>query len=219
MKRIIIVLSSGRSGTGKLASVLSTVPGVYAAHEESPCYSFALDMPAKRRMQFVETKLALIDAAPGDVYCDTSFLIGQGFIESFLSFGVVPDVIRLERPVSESALSYYQLGSIPGEPWNGYERNPYFILPGENGAPPLTCWDELSDYGKCSWFCAEMRRRALVYSKVLGAYGARVARIQTAELNDVDAVNRVLETLDLPTVSEVSHEIVNAKTEEKIPGR
>lgn len=220
MARNIIVLSTGRCGTAKLAEILCCLPNVIATHEALP-YHRQRSAPMYHNASDLRHELSMQDM---HVYCDTSYAVMFGFVEHYLLAGVVPDAIVLCRDVELVALSYYQLGSIPGKPLHDgeemHEVNPYMFTPGEHGSESLYgLWDELTDLEKCIWFAREMVKRREFYAESLENAGAHVVRLWTESLNDLSEVNRAMRHLGLGELKKLPEGVVNAKTEMKIPGR
>ena len=220
--QIFVTLTSGRSGTGKLCSVLSGIPDMVAEHEGEPCYSTVLHAnisdPAIGR-QFVVDKLRYIERLGCRYYCDTSFVICEGFVEHFLELGVVPSAILLRRDPRLVASSMYALGIVPGRPYHWNElylpQNPYFLTPSDPDVLGFPNWETAHDYQLCFWFCCEIERRARRYSKMLRQRGARVYEIWTDDLSDHNSVTTMTEHFGLGPVSRVSSERINAKDELK----
>jgi hypothetical protein len=127
-RRLIFSLNPGRCGTAYLWKAFETVPGVLGGHEPRPNFvdvmRAAQDDPGAARRWLEEVKLPYIrslDCGVGynAVYVETSHLFVQGFVEPMLDLGVVPDVIVIDRPVREVALSMWRRKEIPGRTWLG----------------------------------------------------------------------------------------------------
>ena len=213
--QVFITLTTGRSGTQKLQTVLSTVPGMIAEHEADPCYSSALKANVanpQTGLEFVRNKLERINSLDCKYYCDTTFVITQGFVEHFLSLGVVPNVIILSRDPRLVASSKYSIHAIPGD---FDDDECYALLPSDPGVLQYPGWETAHRYQLCYWLCLEIARRTKLYSQMLRDRGALVWETTVADLNDVDRVNAMLTYFSLPNVSEVSTEVINFKADRK----
>lgn len=197
-KRLIFTVTTGRSGTGYLAKVLSFVPGIASFHEPEPDFAdimrAAQTNPNLAYNFWIERKLPHIATVPANVYVETSHLFCKGFAQPLLDLGIVPDLIILTRPYREVALSLYRLDVIPGRTDKGLK---YLLSPADPGVLALENWWSLHDYQLCYWYCLEISRRAEVYAKIFSGAGARVVSTALQELVNVNGFIRLLRELGL----------------------
>jgi len=201
-KKLIFSVNSGRCGSGYLARVLRWVPGIGSFHEPEPLFQSVMrqaqgDLSLARRF-LVEQKLPTIAALSQPIYLETSHLFSKGFFEPLLELGLTPHIIFLTRPPRPGALSFYQLGSIPGRNHSGLR---YLIGPEDPGVLALPGWQKLHDYQLCYWYCLEMERRIREYESMLLALRAPHMYITLAELTTPNGFARLIAELGLPPLS------------------
>ena len=197
-KRLIFTISTGRCGTGFLANILNTLPGVAGVHEPFPKFSDVM------RYCQIEPNLALgfwtcskfpaITYFNQPIYVETSHLFAKGFIEPLLTLGIRPDVIFLHRPARNVALSLYQLNTIPARTRLGLK---FLLSPTDRGVARLHNWENLHDYQLCYWYCLEMERRSRVYENFCILNNWHFSKISLAELKTVDSLINFLFSFDL----------------------
>lgn len=198
-KRLIFTATTGRSGTGYLAQLLQHLPGVTALHEPAPPFHLSAESarrdPAVARDFWLRHKLPAIAATPGRIYIETSHVACKGFIEPLLDLGITPDLIVLSRPHRDVALSFYQLGVIPG----GSDKARQFLLaPSEAVAVPLPAPERLHPYQLCYWYCLEIAGRSAHLADRVRARGGRAVAMTPAALQQPDGLSRLVEALALP---------------------
>jgi hypothetical protein len=184
VSHIILSLNPGRCGTAYLWHAFSTVPGVRGGHEPFPDFvdvmRAAQDDPGIARKWLEEVKLPYIQSY--SVYVETSHLFIQGFVEPMLDLGVVPDVIVIDRPVREVALSMWRRKEIPGRTKLGLR---YRLKPDDpNVLLPVQNYSSWLNYKCCVWHVWEIRLRVQKYVPMLEAAGANVVAIRTSELGN-----------------------------------
>lgn len=223
-KRVIFTLSPGRCGTGYLARVLDTVPGVIGMHEPRP--NFAEKMrtvqtdPSAAYQFWLERKLPSIICLDGDTYAETSHLFAKGFCKPLLDIGIVPDLIALTRPKREVALSMWRRTHIPGRNKQG---NKYHVIPTDPGVlVPYPHWEQATDYQLCYWYTVEMEARIKALSQYARRRGVRVFETTMGEIVTRDGFMRLLDALDLPEPGDAYDDVwdkrMNANPE-RIAGR
>lgn len=221
--RLILMVTSGRSGTRYLSNLLGAVPGVWAAHEPTPNFAEAMrpaqrDRAAARRFWEFE-KLPAIRNCGQPVYVETSHLACKGFIEPLIQHGQVPDLILLRRSPYLVATSYWSLDAIPGRTALG-ER--FLLQPDDPGVLPLEGWQELPDWALCFWYCREIERRMEVYGRLVRERGGRVLETSLRALQSEPGARELLAFLDAdeallgdPEFMRRQSEPVNQKLEAK----
>lgn len=198
-KRLLLTVTTGRSGTLYLARVLGLFRGVTSEHEPKPTFSSAFRTvaaaPATAREFWLEHKLPRVARARGAVYAETSHLACKGFLESLVELGVVPELLHLVRAPRAVAASLLALGTVPGRTYKGVK---YYLSPADAPLLPLACPErELTDYQVCFWYCLEIAERARVYAERFAPAGVRVHRVELGELSERDGPARLGERLGL----------------------
>lgn len=191
-KRIILTVTSGRSGTGLLATLLRAVPGVHAEHEPEPRANFVLrdnvEHPHRGLEWLAKTKLPTIAQASSDIYVETSHLHCKGFIEFFLLLGLRPEFLILRRDAQAVARSLYRMDVIPGRSVNGLM---VLLHPGDPNVLPLPDWQSFSDYQLCYWYVLEIERRQAAYRGAFRSEGLSFFDLSIDDLVDWKAYKRL----------------------------
>jgi len=218
MKPFILLLTTGRTGSYKFKHILDLVPGMYAEdtiEHEDPNLSYGnvlrqnLIDPSIGRA-FVEDKLKYIEQLPGNYYCDTSNLIGQGFFEHFLELNAIPHVVILRRDPREVACSFYQLGWLPKI------INHHFLNPSDPNVLQMPGWETMHPYQWSYWFCLEMERRIQMYLKQLKEKNALVWESSIPQMLELEHFNAMLTYFSIPTIDHIPQNVVNGRNEFKI---
>ncbi|MBI2376654.1 MAG: hypothetical protein HYV07_21840 [Deltaproteobacteria bacterium] len=195
-KRLVFTVTTGRSGTDYLRELARRMPGVYAVHEPWPHFAVlmrrAQSEPGLARRFWVEDKLPRIATRKKRVYFETSHLFAKGFFEPLVELGFVPDLVCLSRDARATAMSMWQLDTIPGRTVRG---DVWYLRPDDPGALPLPGWDRLHDYQLCYWYCLETARRQTEYSAIVRARGGRSLEIGLSELNQPMGITRLCDFL------------------------
>ena len=185
-KRLIFTVTTGRSGTGYLAKMLSFVPNVVSYHEPRPDFADVMRLVQQDVSIaygfWIEKKLPQIMEEPASTYIETSHLFCKGFVEPLLKLGVTPDLIILTRPHRRVAASLHRLDTIPGRTEKGLR---YLVSPGDPGVLALPGWQTLTDYQLCYWYCLEIERRSHEYERTFLEKNARVAKVALSEIDTV----------------------------------
>lgn len=198
-KKLIFCITTGRSGTALLATLLNTLPKdkVFTGHEEKPLFddylTEARNAPEVFYRYWIEKKLPDIKGHPQDIYIETSHVISKGFIEPLLFLSPDTRFIWLQRSLDEVANSMYSLDDIPGRSRTGIR---YYFLPSENQLK-IRNWGNrnLTDYQLCYWYCKEAWHRAEQLRKKLGN---KVYPIQLEALKLRGYFQEMLYSLGLP---------------------
>jgi hypothetical protein len=197
-KRLIFVVSTGRCGTAYLAEILRYVPNVSSHHEPKPKFSKVMrSIQQDREMAYefwIKKKLPSIAKDPASIYIETSHLFCKGFIEPLLALDIIPDIILLTRPYRRVALSFCRFGSIPGRTTQGLK---YLLSPTDPDVLLLPNWQNMDDYQLCYWYCLEMERRSLKYSRLFSELGACVVKVSLDEITTVSGFENLLLGLNL----------------------
>lgn len=182
-KRLVFTVTTGRSGTAYLSTILGYARNVFAVHEPPPEFAEVLRRvqgdPELAEKFWLEEKLPAILEVPDKVYIETSHLVCKGFLEPLLEMGIVPDLIIHRRPPRDVALSMFKMGTIPGRSDKGLR---FYLSPDDPGVLKLPDWERLHDYQLCFWYCLEIERRAKAYSELFKENGARVVETTLAGL-------------------------------------
>lgn len=197
-KRLIFSVTTGRSGTAYLEAVFGYLKNVRAFHEPEPEYVEVLreaqSDPGVADSFVLKKKLPAIARVDSPIYVETSHLTCKGFLESYLKFGLVPDLVIHRRPARDISLSLLKMGTIPGRDAKALR---FYLQPDDLGVVALPRWRELSDYQLCYWYCQEIERRAQHYTRIFREKGARVVETTLAGLKTKEGFEELLEGLDL----------------------
>ena len=197
--RMIFVLSPGRTGTGYLAKMMETVPGVSAHHEPEPNFaraSQAAQHNKDKAIQFwVEHKLPAIAECGEPVYFETSHQFVH-FAEALMDLEIPADVVVLTRSHRDAALSHWRRGAIPGRSAVG---RTYLCDPaGPNVELPLPDWESFEDYQLVYWHHLEVEARINTLLPKLDKAGSKVYTTSLDSLVSDDGFHLILTHLGLP---------------------
>lgn len=191
-KRLVLTVTTGRSGTNYLRHLLKDLPDLCCVHEAPPDFVEAMRDaqadPAVAETFLLDRKLPAIRDQPGRIYFETSHLACKGFIDPLLSHGIVPDLVILERDKIKVATSLYLLDTIPGRSAFGLR---YLLSPDDPAVAPIAGWRTLHDWALCYWYCLEIERRAELYKTALDGLGGRTFTTSVEALKQ-DGATRAL---------------------------
>lgn len=206
-RRFIFTVTTGRSGTAYLASLLNLCRNTVGVHEPFP--SFVRCMRAVQSNQELARKFLADEKIPtifkmyrgSPIYAETSHLFCKGFLEAWLEFGSIPtpDLILLDRDLRKVALSMFSLRTIPGKNKSGLR---WYLSPTDP-----TClttvykWQELDDYQLCYWYGLEIEARKRQYAETIVQNGGKIAHTSIADLKKPGGLSRLRRELDLPNMS------------------
>ena len=199
-KRLVLTLTTGRSGTETLARALGAWRDVTSRHEPKPTFGSAFRTvqaaPHTAREFWLEHKLPRIARSKRPIYAETSHLVCKGFLESLLELGGRPDLIRLERPAREVACSLFALNTIPGRTYKGVK---YYLGPRDRDLlrPLEGPLEELHDYQLAYWYALVLAARADLMLERARQLGLRTVHLKTADLSSVDQLLALGERLEL----------------------
>jgi hypothetical protein len=203
-RRLIFVISTGRSGTDYLSHVLDLFQDVYAVHEPEPSFTNAFRTiaaaPHLARQFWLDHKLPAIARSPAPIYAETSHLACKGFLESGIDLGLRPTLIHLVRCYRDTARSMLALNTIPARTFNGVR---FYLGPGDRAflPVPLAVFDRWHDYQLCYWYCLEIGERARVYAERFRPLGIVVERVELDEIRTAPGVHDLALRLTLGPLS------------------
>lgn len=192
-KRLVLTITSGRSGTSLLAAVLRRGLNIEADHEPAPRINFVLRSiladPEMGPAWLVTEKIpAMLGRAAGPIYAETSHLFCKGLIEPLLQIGLRPAFIVLSRDAGQVAQSLYKLNVIPGRTGPG---RTVLLSPTDPGVLYLPGWERFTDYQLCYWYVREIERRQAYYRGWLATAGIDTFDLAIEDLLDWDAFGRL----------------------------
>jgi hypothetical protein len=198
-KRLIFTVTTGRSGTKYLKTMLSFLHNVQSLHEPLPGFHEVLrDIQHDKSLAYyfwIEQKLPSIVNFPEPIYIEASHVFCKGFLESLLELGIIPDLIVLRRDMREVAQSMYRLGHIPARSQIG---RIYLIQPDDPDVIPMPDWESMHDYQLCYWYCLEIERRAQKYTVDIRRLGGQVHETTLDEISTMMGFWKLIQALDLP---------------------
>lgn len=223
-KRLIFTITTGRSGTKTLSEVFTCAKDTCSLHEPVPCYSKCLhrvQRNAELAMEFLlDEKLPAILATGVPNFVEASHLICKGFIEPFLELGIRPHFIFVQRDCRAVAKSFLLIDSIPERTALGRD---YMLSPADPCLLETPCWEDFTDYQLCYWYTLEMRQRSQWYAALFDRLGISYTRFDFADLNQPEAVLRLLRSCGLELCDDADAGIdqilahpLNTKTEQKL---
>jgi hypothetical protein len=184
-KRLVLTVTTGRTGTSYLRNLLRDLPELRCLHEPVPSFVEVLRAaqrdPAVAEAFWLEKKLPFIRAQPGSIYFETGHLACKGFIEPLLAHDIVPDLVILQRDKIKVATSLYLLDTVPARSDSGLL---YLLAPDDPGVTTIEGWRDLHDWALCYWYCLEIERRAAVYKQAVEGLGGRTFVTSVDELKN-----------------------------------
>jgi hypothetical protein len=202
-RRYVFTVTTGRSGTGYLAYVLSLLRNVQSYHEPEP--NFAAVMRDVQVDPSIATHFLLRRKLPHyakvanrDVYVETSHLFCKGFLNAWLEISElpVPDLVVLRRPPRKVAKSMMRLNTVPGRTEEGLR---WYLAPSDpSNFTLLQEWKSLCDYQLCYWYCLEIGRRQESYAARIEQQGGKVVECTTSSIATWSGFNSLRKQLNLP---------------------
>jgi hypothetical protein len=190
----VFCITTGRSGTGLLATLLDKCYGLSAHHESKPAFNEVRDLAwarstadqQKLKSWWLDRKLPAMyesignGSGPHRIYVETSHMTTKGFIESLIELGVVPRFIVIRRDPRAVAKSLYALGTIPvkskiGQEWCLNERDRTFFNIN-------TDYSKLKDYQLCFLYCLETQARVNHYTTLVEQRGSASVHLEFDDL-------------------------------------
>jgi glycosyltransferase involved in cell wall biosynthesis len=218
-RRTIFCMSSGRSGTAYLTSLLKGIPGLIALHEPEPKYQWQT-LPLQQNPAHAEAfvrnhKQPWIKQLPDATYFEASHYMHKGFFEAWLNTGLVPDIIVMQRELRAIALSWYGLNV-------DFFANPQFVkqhmLHPEDTRElflPLPDWKSYNNYQLCYWYALEQQKRAEHYAKQISKKGAKVFTTSLEGLSSGKDIQPLLVWLGVKT-DKRGMEIIHNRSKQRI---
>lgn len=193
-KRLIFTVTTGRSGTDFLRSIMSVLPGVSSKHEPSPNFVDVFRRvqlgvePDLARRWLVEEKLRRIARKSAPIYFEASHVFCKGFVEPLVELGFVPRLILLSRDNRDVARSMFRLGTIPSRL---LRADRWYLRPDDPGVLPMDGWQQMHDYQLCYWYTLEIGRRQDHYENWIAERGGATLRVRLAELMTAEGFERL----------------------------
>lgn len=216
MTKFTCLITSGRSGSTLLMTILNTLANVYA--EESyfmttgnrkNCYTRMYDKSEDVKNDFIKNKIEYIKNLKCDHYIDTVSLSCQdNIIERFIDNGYMMNVITLRRNPMDAAKSYYELD------WNPINTPMSFLNPSKGGLK-MTLKDP-HQYQNCLWYCFEIERIAREYKDKLKKLGVKHYETNLREILSIDSFNDIMRYFEMPLLEKPFVERINELKELKL---
>jgi hypothetical protein len=212
-RRLIFVISTGRSGTEYLTQVLGLFQNVHAEHEPEPSFTNAFrtiaTAPHLARQFWLDHKLPAIARSPAPIYAETSHLVCKGFLESGIELGLRPTLIHLVRRYRDTARSMLALNTIPARTFNGVR---FYLGPEDHAFLPVprAVFDRWHDYQLCYWYCLEIGERARVYAERFRPLGITVERVELDDIRTTAGVHDLARRLDFGPLSKAGARTLDA---------
>lgn len=206
VRAFVFVATTGRSGSQSLARIFEAVDGAVCRHEPHPVLGDTCPPGRDRDGYFrhlfrvLKAPHVLRDARGHRFYVETNHQFVKRFAEEAVrEFGRRLRVIHLRRDPVAVATSFYRIDSIPGRT----ERGRLWLLDPDDPGNRLPMADLLApgaaldhDLYRCLWYwyetearIADLRRRHP---------DLPMPTLETADLNDADALAACFRTLDIP---------------------
>ena len=197
-EKMIFVVTTGRSGTGYLASLCSQLRGVHSSHEPDPNFADVMRQaqrdPRLSEEFWISQKLPAVSSVRNPIYLETSHLFCKGFFEPLVSLGHRPSIIFLRRNAREVAMSLCQMRTVPARTRKGLH---YLLQPDDPSCSPCEEWQSLSDYQLCYWYCLEIEKRQRVYADVSDKLSLRCLDLSFAKMVNGREDGRLLSFLGI----------------------
>lgn len=209
VEAFVFVASTGRSGTNTLADLFEGIPDCVALHEPRPPMvtpgAARLDpgryfddvFRASKRVEMLRT------ARTSRLYLETTHQFIKNFAPQAVElFGDKLRVVHLRRDPVSVASSFYAIGSVPGRTEKGIT---WLIDPGrvDNCLPIADLLDKDAsfghDYYRCLWYWYETEARVRRFGRQFPQ--VPLAHVRTDELNDPQAIERLLAEIGLERYS------------------
>lgn len=202
-KRLVLLVTTGRSGTKYLSFLFGLLNNFRSEHEASPgfhdFYRAIQNGKYTFREFWLKKKLPHIAEVLEEYYSDTSHVACKGFFESLIELGIKPYFIILKRNNRDVARSLFQLNTIPGRTDLGLK---YLSSPDDPGVLRLNRdWRELSDYQLCYWYTLEIDRRIGYYKGYFKQEHCDFTEVTFDDLMYGDGFMSIVKNLKLPSIS------------------
>ena len=203
-RRLIFLISTGRSGTEYLTQVLALFRDVHAEHEPEPSFTNAFRTiaaaPHVAPQFWCEQKLPSIARSNAHIYAETSHLACKGFLESAIELGLRPTLVHLVREYRDTAQSMLALNTIPSRTYNGVR---FYLGPNDSVFLPILrgVHEAWHDYQLCYWYCLEIGERARVYAERFKPLDIKVERVELKDLHTREGIESLGDRLNLGPLS------------------
>lgn len=200
----IFVATTGRSGSSSLTRIFTALENAVCFHEPHPIMTNdvppGMDSTTYFKKLFWLKKIYVKRAArQHDYYIETNHQFIKNFCDMAVTeFGNRLKVIHLVRTPQESALSFYQIDSIPGKTARGKS----YLLDPSSDSNILDLRDLLfgdgefsHDFYKCLWYWYETEARVQRFTK--SHPHVPVFRLDTEGLNNSDTLARMFSCLNI----------------------
>lgn len=202
-RAFVFVANAGRSGSRTLADLFAGLPGVAAFHEPTPKMTIEPNLsPAQsahyRELFYNKKVFYVLRAAAGHShYIETNHLFIKTFARLAIEyFGNRLKIVHLRREPIATALSFYQLGEIPGRSNIAAQ----YMLATDDPSNVISLPDlclRYADFGHpfyaCLWYWYEIEARIARLKTAHPQAGWHLLR--TEDLNSRDAVARLCHDL------------------------
>ena len=201
-ERLILTVTSGRSGTKHLSRILGLLPGVASLHEPEPNFvpemRGAQEDPRIAAEFLFQKKIPALAAISHKYYAEISSMWCKGLLQAWLAEATlpVPDLILLDRDLRSIALSIFRLDLTPERTHNGRE---WYLGPSAKTALlKVGDFQNWSDYQLCYWYALEIEARKLSLGTLASVKGGRVVRVDIEKLRSLRTLYSLVRALDLP---------------------
>jgi len=203
-RRLVFVISSGRSGSGFLADLLSLSPDTYARHEPRPRINgHYLGLTLKhglaatyksRLLKVFGINLALSRLIDSITYVETSHMFIKTYHDVVIDYYEQIDVIILRRAMSKVLRSFAELNyfSPNAHHWQKWMNVPE---PSNCFAEPIGLPYEMDKYDRCIAYLLDMEARAQTF--IEHNQKARIHEIRLEEITKVEGARKLYNVLAL----------------------
>jgi Sulfotransferase domain len=223
VKGFVFVATTGRSGSSSLAKIFEAVENAVCFHEPHPIMFNDIPPDIDRNKYFrnlFNVKKVYIKRAARrhDYYIETNHQFVKNFSDLALSeFQKKLKVIHLIRTPVESAMSFYQIDSVPGVS----ERGKLYLLDPADKNNILNMQGILYNDGefkhdlyKCLWYWYEIEARITAFKKLYST--VPVFKLETLDLNNYTPLEKMFHTLDIDFSVEKLESLVGSKENTKL---
>lgn len=197
-RRIVLTVTSGRTGTDTVSKLFGYLPDTASLHEPNPNHRFILNRvqsrPEEAAWFFWHLQAPALLERIGANVVETSHLFCKGFFEPCIAAGFRPNILFMERETRAVAQSLLLKNAVPGRTGAGYR---YLIAPDDEPYLPVENAEGLSDYQLCYWYALEIEERQRLYAELAAELGLTCATIATPELSDAERLVQTVTALEL----------------------
>ena len=197
-KRIILTVTTGRTGTNLLADALNVSRRIHTVHESKAFINNMRSVqstPSLATDVWINEMLPLICSRKEPIFAETGHITCKGYLKPLLELGVIPDLILIKRSPRDVARSFTSLDSIAGRSKNGLK---YLLSPEDPDVLQLPGHEDLNDYQLNYWYCLEIERRSRELTELVRSHGGTVAKLPFKELIELSSFQNFWESFELP---------------------